>query len=108
MYISASSLQNAAPIGKPRHVAKPSTSYCQKAHIGCRESPQSIRDSNHLIPSLLTMKKKLFFRNSRIEHAYIFDLQIFRIFSSLSFFLWSPVAAELETDPRLGLARTAP
>jgi hypothetical protein len=31
----------------------------------------------------------------------------FRFFSSLSFFLWSPVAPELETDPRLGLARTA-
>jgi hypothetical protein len=51
---------------------------------------------------------KSVFRNSRIGGVYIFDLQIYRFFSPLSFFPWSPVAPELGTDPRLGLARTAP
>ena len=32
----------------------------------------------------------------------------FQIFLIVEFFLWSPVAPELGTDPRLDLARTAP
>jgi hypothetical protein len=52
------------------------------------------------IKKKLNDQKNSVFRSFRIGGAYIFDLQIFRFFSSLSFFLWSPVAPELGTDPR--------
>jgi hypothetical protein len=55
--------------------------------------------------TVIRVTKAPFLAATRIFSIYT-DFQIFLI--ALSFFLWSPVAPELGTDPRLGLARTAP
>ena len=47
-------------------------------------------------------------RQTKAEEEGPRGLTDFQIFVIVEFFLWSLVAHELGTDPRLGLARTAP
>jgi hypothetical protein len=52
--------------------------------------------------------KKFCFSQFQNRGRVYFRFTDFQIFLIVEFFLWSLVAAELETDPRLGLARMAP
>jgi hypothetical protein len=52
--------------------------------------------------------EKICFSQFQNRARVYFRFTDFQIFLIVEFFLWSPVAPELGTDPRLGLARTAP